>query len=179
MYLLNLLLMLNPWIMENPWLLVDFCSDNVACEIYTVNDGVMGGLSRSKLNLIEKEGLLYTGHVSLDNNGGFSSVRFYSSEFELPENAQFFKISVKADGNTYQFRVKKNRRDFQSYVYNFDTRGGDEVIKIPIAEMYPSFRGRRLDMENYGGQLPEELGILIGNKKEQDFELLIKSIGFE
>jgi len=165
--------------MENPWLLIDFRSGELPCDVYSVNDGVMGGLSNSKLDLIGNEGLLYTGHVSLENNGGFSSIRFFSREFVIPEDAQFFKISLKSDGSTYQFRVKKSRRDFQSYVYNFDTSGGDEVIKIPISEMYPSFRGRRLNMENYAGETPEELGILVGNKKEQDFELLIKSIGFE
>lgn len=171
--------MLNQWTMENPRLLIDFKSEELSCDVYAVNDGVMGGLSSSKLDLIEDEGLLYAGHVSLENNGGFSSIRFFSNDFVIPEDAQFFTISVTADGSSYQFRVKKSRRDFQSYVYNFDTKGGDEVIKIPISEMYPSFRGRRLNMENYAGENPEELGILIGNKKEQDFELLVKSIGFE
>jgi NADH dehydrogenase [ubiquinone] 1 alpha subcomplex assembly factor 1 len=42
--------------------------------------------------------------------------------------------------------------------------------------MYPSFRGRTLDMPNFESDFIEELRFLIGNKKPQNFELIIDKI---
>ena len=40
-----------------------------------VNDNVMGGISNSSLSLNNENNLVFNGNVSLDNNGGFASVR--------------------------------------------------------------------------------------------------------
>jgi hypothetical protein len=42
--------------------------------------------------------------------------------------------------------------------------------------MYPSFRGRKLDQPNFSDDYIEEITFLIGNKKEEDFQLLIAKI---
>ena len=42
--------------------------------------------------------------------------------------------------------------------------------------MVPSFRGRSLNMANFPGDHMEELGFLIGNKKEEDFKMAIDNI---
>ena len=42
--------------------------------------------------------------------------------------------------------------------------------------MYASFRGRRLYMKNYDNTFFEELSILAGNKKNENFKLLINNI---
>ena len=39
-----------------------------------INDSVMGGVSRSQFNIFE-EYIRFSGHVSLENNGGFASIR--------------------------------------------------------------------------------------------------------
>ena len=44
-----------------------------------------------------------------------------------------------------------------------------ETIVIPINDMYASFRGRRLYMKNYDNTFFEELSILAGNKKNENF----------
>ena len=36
--------------------------------------------------------------------------------------------------------------------------------------MHPTFRGRKLDKPNFSDDHIEEIGILIGNKKEQEFQ---------
>ncbi|MHC4830738.1 MAG: CIA30 family protein, partial [Planctomycetota bacterium] len=41
----------------------------------TVNDGVMGGRSRGGPQVTDQGTLLFAGEISLENNGGFSSVR--------------------------------------------------------------------------------------------------------
>jgi monofunctional biosynthetic peptidoglycan transglycosylase len=40
-----------------------------------VNDDVMGGVSSSKLYLNEEQNLVFSGNLSLENNGGFASSR--------------------------------------------------------------------------------------------------------
>ena len=53
------------------------------------------------------------------------------------------------------------------------------TIEIPFSELYPTFRGRRLQQPNFEGEYISEISLLIGNKKEQSFELLIDKIELE
>jgi hypothetical protein len=71
-------------------------------------------------------------------------------------------------------RIRENSSDYYSYIYTFETSGEWESIKIPLAEMYPSFRGRTLNLPNYSGKSMEELTFLIGNKKAESFRLELK-----
>ena len=143
-----------------------------------VDDGVMGGLSRGKVSFDSEGFLTYTGEISLENNGGFSSIRYPFSSLDIKGKSSFVLI-VKGDGKRYQFRAKKNRKDYYSFVNYFQTSGEWETIKIPIESLNPAFRGRNLNMDNLNADILEEIGILIGNKKEQTFELKIKSIAIE
>jgi hypothetical protein len=45
--------------------------------------------------------------------------------------------------------------------------------------MYPSFRGRKLTMNNFSSESIQELAFLIGNKKAQNFTLEIDKIYLE
>ena len=42
--------------------------------------------------------------------------------------------------------------------------------------MYPSFRGRRLNTPNFSHDFIEQIVFLIGNKKKEDFKLIIDTI---
>ena len=76
------------------------------------------------------------------------------------------------DGKRYQFRVKRSVNDRYSYISYFETTGEWEEISIPLADMYPSFRGRKLDMANYSGDELSEISFLVSNKKAESFCLL-------
>ena len=39
------------------------------------NDGIMGGLSKGKLEFTERNTMKFSGSLSLKNNGGFTTVR--------------------------------------------------------------------------------------------------------
>ena len=51
-----------------------------------------------------------------------------------------------------------------------------QEISIPFDQMYPSFRGMKLDMANYPGEFLRECTLLISNKKEEKFRLEIDKI---
>lgn len=53
---------------------------------YVVNDNVMGGVSNSSMVFTENETLVFKGRVSLDNNGGFASVRLNTRNLKVKED---------------------------------------------------------------------------------------------
>ncbi len=140
-----------------------------------VDDVVMGGKSSGSFKLNADGFGVFEGRISLDNNGGFSSVRY---RFEKIETKKYTKISIKlrGDGKEYQFRIKSNSGDSYSYIAPFSTSGEWQEIEIQLKEMYPSFRGRRLDQPNFSNGSIEEIAFLIGNKKREEFKLLIDKI---
>lgn len=140
-----------------------------------IDDVVMGGRSYGNMSLTEEGHGKFFGDISLDNNGGFSSVRHYFKSKPTSTYSKFI-IRIKGDGKTYQFRVKDYSNNRHSYIYKFETSGDWETIEIPFSKMYPSFRGYRLSIPNFEGKQMEEIAFLIGNKKEESFQLLIDSI---
>lgn len=140
-----------------------------------VNDGVMGGKSSSTFVINHDGNGEFKGKVSLDNYGGFASVRLNTSKIDC-SNKSKVKIELKGDGKRYQFRLKSSNRDFHSYINYFETSSKWEIIEIDLKDLFPSFRGRILNMPNFDAESIEELAFLIANKKAEDFCLEIKSI---
>lgn len=140
-----------------------------------VNDTVMGGISKSKFYLNSNGEGTFEGKVSLANNGGFCAVKYVFIPIKLVGTTHF-SIRIKGDGNTYQFRVKSNNNDSHSYVFPFKTDTNWQTIKIPFSKLYPVFRGQTLDLPNFEGIIVSEITFLIGNKKEESFQLLIDAI---
>jgi NADH dehydrogenase [ubiquinone] 1 alpha subcomplex assembly factor 1 len=159
----------------NPIVIFDFNTKSDTTSWRTVNDGVMGGISESSFSINPEGNAVFKGTVSLENNGGFCSVQHFFKTINL-ENRKVFVIRLKGDGKKYQFRAKSSRSDYYSYIYEFQTTNDWQSIEIPIRNMYPSFRGRRLDMPNYDGAFLEEIAFLIGNKKAESFHLQLDKI---
>ncbi len=113
-----------------------------------VNDNVMGGISKSSLTFSDAGNGLFAGHVSLKNNGGFASVQLNTS-IKLTEETKFVVLRVKGDGKVYEFRLKSEISQSESYVHQFNTTKEWEIIKLSIGEFYPQFRGRKLNTPNF------------------------------
>jgi len=143
-----------------------------------VDDIVMGGQSSGSLKLNADGFGVFKGSISLDNNGGFSSVRYRFQKIAI-DNYTEIVIKLKGDGKKYQFRIKSNSRDYYSYITPFLTSGEWQEVKIPLKEMYPSFRGRRLNQPNFSNDYIEEITFLVGNKKNENFKLLLDKIEFK
>ena len=65
---------------------------------------------------------------------------------------------------------------YHAYPVIVQTSGEWETIEIKLDEMYPSWRGMKLDMDNYPGETMEEIAFLISNKKAESFQLEIDNI---
>ena len=140
-----------------------------------VDDIVMGGRSSGSFGLNEDGHGIFQGFVSLENNGGFSSVRY---QFEKIDVQTFTKIilKIKGDGKQYQCRIKANASDQYSYISTFSTTGDWQEVEIILKNMQPSYRGNKLDIPNFSKDHIEEIAFLIGNKNEEKFQLLIDKI---
>ncbi len=137
---------------------------------YILDDGVMGGLSEGQFQLHDDGYGIFSGDVSLENNGGFSSVRYNMGKTKIM-GYKTCVFRVKGDGKRYQLRMKSSTREAFSYVQHFETSGEWETITIDLDSLYPTFRGRQLDMPNYPAEILSEISFLISNKKAERFKL--------
>ncbi len=158
--------------------LAEFNSAETIKDWFIVNDGVMGGISQSRFYFDDEGYAVFKGTVSLENNGGFASVR---SQFDPVEVHAYSSLvlRIKGDGKRYQFRIKPTGYERQSYISYFETSGDWEIITLSLNKMYPTFRGRRLNLPNFPGEQLAEIAFLIGNKKAESFQLEIDWIGLE
>lgn len=143
-----------------------------------VDDGVMGGLSQSSMKLNDQGHAEFSGYVTTENNGGFSSVR-YNFDTKKVSGFTHVVLKIKGDGKDYQFRIKKSRYDRASYINSFETSGDWQTVKIPLTDFYPSFRGYKMNKPNFDGLSMEEIAILIANKRNENFSLIIDKISME
>lgn len=139
-----------------------------------VNDGVMGGISKSQVQWNKQNGTLeFSGNVSLENNGGFASVRTIPQDFKKGIFSTIH-LRVKGDGKTYKFRMRNsNRFDGIAYSQNFETKKEEWTeIKLDVEDFAATFRGRvfedypKLDTNDL-----KQIGFLIANKQEGAFHL--------
>lgn len=139
-----------------------------------VNDGVMGGLSESTLEMSEDNTGIFSGYVSLENNGGFASVRALLTE--SPEGINRLAVRVKGDGKKYQLRLRTNANfDGPAYVMEFVTKAGEwELHELPLNGFYAQFRGYRLyNAPELKAEDIRQIGFLVGDKQEGEFQLEI------
>lgn len=153
----------------------DFTHNTELSSWRVVDDVVMGGRSSGHFTIMKEGHGKFYGDVSTENNGGFSSIRCTLGPVEVGDKIKVV-IHLKGDGKEYQFRIKENSNDYYSYIATFNTSGEWEEIEIPLSSMYPSFRGRRLDLPYFSGEEFEEMSFLIANKRDETFQLILDKI---
>jgi NADH dehydrogenase [ubiquinone] 1 alpha subcomplex assembly factor 1 len=161
--------------------LMEFKNQATEPEWIAVNDGVMGGLSKGGPDV--KDGSLrFTGNLSLENNGGFSSIRTLDQKYDFSGKTTVV-IRLKGDGRTYQLRVATDARfrgSAVSYGAEFATENGKWIeVKVPLESLSPTWRGMKLKGPNFDSSKVEELGFLIGDKKSGVFEIEVDWIAVE
>jgi len=139
-----------------------------------VNDDVMGGVSTSSFALTNGAAI-FQGKVSLENNGGFASVRSLPARHDLA-GCDAFIIRVRGDGRRYKFTARTDR-SFDSAIYQavFMTKKGEwQEHRLPLQQFVPTFRGRVLS-----GEPPLDpakvtsVGFLIADQQDGPFRLEI------
>ncbi len=154
--------------------LFDFAKPESARDWWVVNDGVMGGISESSI-VLEEGRALFSGTLSLENNGGFASVRTRLRGQDLV-GSNGFLLRVRGDGRSYKLRVRTHRSyDGIAYSADFTTDAGAwQTVQIATDRFRPTFRGRTVV-----GAPPltmaevRQLGFMVSDKQEGAFQLEI------
>jgi NADH dehydrogenase [ubiquinone] 1 alpha subcomplex assembly factor 1 len=161
-----------------PRLLFDFREDADAKPWTVRDDVVMGGRSEGGFSLKPGGPAVFSGRVSLENDGGFSSVK---ADFEPIDVSAFTtaKLRVKGDGKNYRFIVEADPRERVYYVHEFSTGTDWQTISVPLRSMYPMRRGDRLNQPDYPGKTLSQVRLMIANGKAESFRLEIEKIWLE
>ncbi|MGJ8636086.1 MAG: CIA30 family protein [Phycisphaerales bacterium] len=144
-----------------------------------VLDGVMGGRSSGRVRADAPGTMVFTGDLSLENNGGFSQIRKNIDEGTLA-NQDGLEIKVLGDGRTYQFdiRVSNVRLMAGGFQTTFDTYPGEwKTIKLPFDDFRLYSFGRLVrNAPELDPALIESIGMTIADKKTGAFRIALDSI---
>src|SRR5665648_1003651 len=140
-----------------------------------INDGVMGGISESNFQIKPYQTAVFSGRVSLENNGGFASVR---ASLREPVSGNFEKIvlRLKGDGKTYSLRIRTEQNfDGVAYACSFSTKKDEWTEhEFSPADFVPTFRGRTLsNVPPLKDMKISHIGFLISEKQSGSFGLKI------
>ena len=151
-------------------------SNNIGIDKWgIVNDGVMGGISQSNIYLNEVSNIIFAGNVSLENNGGFASIRMGCDGNQLKGISKFL-LRVKGDGNIFKFRLTMNG-SYANYSADFKTIKDQWMdVEIPLENFKPYYFGRSIRAPKLKVHRVNSLGILISDKQEGNFSLEIEHI---
>jgi NADH dehydrogenase [ubiquinone] 1 alpha subcomplex assembly factor 1 len=169
-----MLCVVSPSAIGGELVLFDFEKD-ASVEGWEIEDDVvMGGVSRGQFEVDGDGHGVFRGSVSLENDGGFSSLQRYFDPIDVA-GYDVARIRLKGDGKRYQFRVERGGEK-HSYIKHFTTSGDWEVVEIPLSEMVPMFRGDQLDLPNYPGDTMNHIRFMIANGQAEDFELVVDRV---
>lgn len=143
----------------------------------TVNDGVMGGRSIGRFRINEDKKMEFFGTLSLQNNGGFASVRARDARLVLGKD-DVIVARVKGDGREYNFNVYAQRNlGGYSYRQSFKTKKDEWIeVEFPVAKLVATWRGRLYPNERLDPRKATGLGFLLGDKKAGQFKLEVEWI---
>jgi monofunctional biosynthetic peptidoglycan transglycosylase len=159
-------------------IIVDFSSPDEQDAWEIVNDAVMGGVSSSRISIIGNTAALFQGVVSLENYGGFASMRSRPREFEL-SGCKGLLVRVNGDGKSYRLRLRTdNSHEGIAYQAHFSTEQNKWItVRLAFDAFIPVFRGRVIDdaprLEINGIQ---RIGFMIADKQAGPFRLEIEWI---
>ena len=138
-----------------------------------INDRVMGGISQGQSEITSNGTLRFSGTVSLENNGGFASIRSRASEWDLSAYDGIL-MRIRGDGKRYALNL---RTDVQlragSYRVKFDTKADEWMeIFLPFADFRATSFGVELpDAPPLNPRKIRSFGYLISDKQAGPFRL--------
>ena len=148
---------------------------------YVIDDAVMGGVSRSRLRHDAAGHAVFEGILSLDNRGGFASVRSRPRDLGAAGTVAYL-LEARGDGKRYKLNLRtEDAFDGVNYQAVFEPPAvAWALVRLPLDEFLPTFRGRSVP-----GAPPlnparvRQVGLLIADRQVGPFSLDLRSIGAE
>lgn len=141
-----------------------------------VNDGVMGGVSDSRLRHDPAGWMTFSGEVSLERNGGFCSTRTEMSPKLRLAETQSIRVRVRGDGHTYVLTLFRPDTGASAWEQRFATTAGEwQEIDLPVDQFKYAYYGPRMPWTWGRNDRPIQdagaVGFLIADKQEGPFAL--------
>lgn len=142
-----------------------------------IDDPTMGGRSSSAFIPADSGAACFTGRVSLENGGGFCSVR--SPDFSPVTDADAVVLRVRGDGKTYKLCLHtRYMQPGTSYRATFDTRPGEWTdILIPLDEFVLMRFGARAGVSPVDPARVTAISLLIADRQDGPFALEVAHVG--
>lgn len=147
---------------------------------FVVVDGVMGGRSSAALIATENSVVL-SGDISLENRGGFASIRTPYGDYDLSEFTQL-QIRYRSTGQSFAFTLSNFRRFYMPRFKHVlpNTYGAWDEVSV----RFDNFKKMRFGDELGGGPTSAELkniirlGLISNDKIAGPFSLEVDYIKF-
>lgn len=143
-----------------------------------VNDTVMGGVSRSTVTM--KPTMRFTGALSLEQNGGFVSVRTRPAALPLGD-ARALRVTLRGDGRVYDLTLRRADVPLRagSYRVQIPTRAEATTVEVPLSDFRPTSFGRPVPGApalDAGLDRVVSIGFLLADGRPGPFELEVLAI---
>lgn len=155
---------------------LDFADHRAMQGFRVVNDGVMGGVSTSRLSH-EGDALRFEGEVSLENNGGFASFR---GPVRMLAGATALIVTVRGDGQRYKLTLKlDDSGSTPQYQASFVAPPEWTTVRFVAGDFRASFRGRAVAAPPLVLGEVRALGVLISDRQAGPFRLELRVVRAE
>jgi monofunctional biosynthetic peptidoglycan transglycosylase len=136
----------------------------------------MGGVSQGRFRITDTRTMEFSGNLSLENNGGFTSVRTKPTTLDI-KTGDTLVLRVKGDGREYMVNIyTKSRRMAFSYRAGLPTEKDQwQEIHVPLSQFEPTSFGRVV--AGMGPVDPGQingLGVMLSDKNPGAFRLEIE-----
>lgn len=156
---------------------INFTEDS---EWYILNDGVMGGLSQSDAKQT-KEGVLFSGTVSLENNGGFASFRSPWNDYDLSDYKEVI-VRYRSEGISQALVMETDRRYWvPNFKVSLPTTDGWETKTFQLSAVKEYRLGNPTGRGFYAEARENiiRLGFITDEKREGTFRFEVASVEFK
>ena len=151
---------------------VDFSEDAAAGKWLSINDGVMGGVSEGGFRFTSNKTLVFSGKISLENRGGFASIRTRPADLDL-DGYDTIAVRVKGDGRTYYLNLRtSSRRVSGSYRAPVKTKAETwQEVRVPLGDFKYTAFGRRVGARPPEASKIRSVGFTLADKQAGPFRL--------
>ena len=167
-------------ILSSTSLLIDFGSNKSGDNWYVTNDGVMGGLSKGNAVLSENS-ILFSGDVSLKNNGGFTKIDSPYGTFDLSGYSSV-TIRAKGEGHVAAFQLDRHQRFYlPSLKVMLEPTGEWKDYTFDLSDFKETqmgkWTGNTMNKEELSSII--RMGFIMSNKTDGAFKWEIDYINFD
>jgi hypothetical protein len=158
--------------------MIDFTLQQEPLNWRISNDDVMGGESQGAI-LFEQDRGVFTGNISLANNGGFSAA--FRTVEPLNQDIAAVAVDIEGDGHKYQLRMMTNINGQRLYYFHeFSTVAGQrQTLRFDLVDFQATFRGRTIpNAPTLKSEYIGEVGFLLNTKQAGAFSLSVFAIDF-